>query len=293
MSAQPAILFVHGAYHPPVVYSQLTTVLKDAGFKDVTAPRLASLGSNAHGVAVPDEDAAVIRAAAEPYFAQGRKVVVLAHSIGGFLATAAIKGFTVAERAEQGKKGGFAAVVYMNSTLPVTHEETVMAVCDPDSGTLFDADVREDGKVSQFQYARPISKTQSGIRRDRQRSSLTWLQMVTFFKTDDASKDKAFHFFYSLAPRELAENAFSQLEPFNTQAFFATATVLAADLENFPRTYIVGEKDYVVPLAQQERIIANTSGMKEVRLQDCGHSPFLTHVEEVVRVVKDVVTEIA
>lgn len=237
--------------------------MRDAGFEDVAAPRLVSLGRDAHGVAVPDEDAAVLRAAAEPYFAQGRKVVVLAHSIGGFLATPAIKGFTVAERRAQGKEGGFAAIVYMNSTLPVTREDTVMAVCDPDSGVLFDVDVRDDGK------------------------------MVSFFKTDDASKDKAFHFFYSFAPRELAEKAFSQLEPFNAQAFFTAPTVLAADLEGFPRTYIVGEKDYIVPLAQQERIIANTPGMKEVRLQNCGHSPFLTHMDEVVKAVKDVVTETA
>ncbi|KAH7041570.1 Alpha/beta hydrolase fold-1 [Microdochium trichocladiopsis] len=262
MSDKPTILFVHGAYHPPAVYSALTTALGNAGF-DVLAPRLASLGSATHGVAVPDDDVAVLRAAVEPSFAEGKKVVVLAHSIGGFFSTAAIKGFTVAERQREGKAGGFAGVVYMNSTLPVSHEDTVMAVCDPASAVIFDVDVREDGK------------------------------MVSFFKTDDASKDQALHFFYSCVPRELSEKVFSQLERFNTHAFLTPAATLASELEGIAKTYIVGEQDYVVPLAQQERIISSTPGMKEVRLAGCGHSPFLTHVDDVVKAVEGVAEEVA
>ncbi|KXJ88676.1 Alpha/beta hydrolase fold-1 [Microdochium bolleyi] len=265
----PAILFVHGAYHPPAVYAALTSALRNAG-PDVVAPCLASLGNATHDVRVPDDDVAVVRGAADELFAHGRKVVVLAHSIGGFFATVAIKGHTVTDRAREGKEGGFAAVVYMNSTLPVGREDTVMSVCDPASAGAFDIDAREDGKI-----------TNNGCVG----------QMVGFFKTDPESKELAFHMFYSCVPRQLAEQTFASLEGFCTATMLTPAPVVVSDLEGFPRTYIVGEQDYIVPLAQQERIIENAPGMKAVRLQDCGHSPFLTHVDKVVEIVQEVATK--
>jgi len=106
---KPTILFVHGAWNAPEQYAKLTGPLREAGY-EVLAPRLLSLGDQAAGKTWKD-DAAMLREVVRPLFAEGREVVVVAHSYGGVPATHAIEGL----EATEGRPGGFTAVVYMTA----------------------------------------------------------------------------------------------------------------------------------------------------------------------------------
>lgn len=146
---KPTILFIHGAYHPPACYAPLTDRLRNEGFEVVT-PRLASLGADKHGVTL-DDDVAAIRDAAAPLLAAGKSVLVVAHSIGGFLSTIAVKDYTLPTRKASGLPGGFAGIVYICSTL-TARGENVMTVCTTDSAVLFHPEARDDGKVCFLPY---------------------------------------------------------------------------------------------------------------------------------------------
>lgn len=108
-SQLPAICLVHGSYGGPQLYTPLTERLRARGF-EVLTPRNATLGADAATRRTAD-DARVIQEMAAPLFAQGRDVVLLAHSFGGVTAAHAAAGHTVAERAAAGERGGFRALV--------------------------------------------------------------------------------------------------------------------------------------------------------------------------------------
>lgn len=48
-----------------------------------------------------------------PLFDAGREVVIIGHSYGGIPACASTQGYTMDERADKGKKGGFRSIIYL------------------------------------------------------------------------------------------------------------------------------------------------------------------------------------
>ena len=110
MATKPAVLIVHGAFHPPELYSALKVKLEEKGHA-VVVPRLATLGESP-GKTWKD-DVAVIHEAALPLFQKGHDVIIASHSYGGVPATHAIEGYEVGDRSRERKAGGFKAAVYM------------------------------------------------------------------------------------------------------------------------------------------------------------------------------------
>lgn len=109
----PVIFLVHGAYGGPQLYAPLTERLRARGF-EVLTPRNPTLGPDAAARHTAD-DTRALQALAAPLFAEGRDVVLLAHSFGGVTAAHAAVGHTVTERAAAGEAGGFRAIVYFGA----------------------------------------------------------------------------------------------------------------------------------------------------------------------------------
>ncbi|KAI2619292.1 Alpha/Beta hydrolase protein [Hypoxylon sp. NC1633] len=114
---RPIILFIHGAWHVPLHYRHLIDALRSRGLT-VLAPTLLTTG---YGDSVDGkthlDDAVHIRQFLLPYLEQGRKVVVVAHSYGGIVATEVAGGLTLKERRSRGQKGGIISVVYIAALL--------------------------------------------------------------------------------------------------------------------------------------------------------------------------------
>lgn len=100
---KPTILLVHDAFHPPTLYEPFLAPLRALGFP-VVAPALPTTGldpSLTHA-----DDLEVLNAELEPLFADGREVIVVAHSFGALPASHCVEGESVVERAECGLTGG-------------------------------------------------------------------------------------------------------------------------------------------------------------------------------------------
>lgn len=80
-SSKPAVLLIHGAWHPPVFYDNLRTRLGAMGYEYI-CPHLPSLGPNSQGVDL-QADIDAIRKIAIDLFDQGKEVVIIGHSAGG------------------------------------------------------------------------------------------------------------------------------------------------------------------------------------------------------------------
>lgn len=138
-TSKPSVLIVHGAFHPPACYDPLTRELEAAGF-EVVVPRHPSLGKGIFDVTL-DDDIAALRRVAEPLFAAGKKVILVPHSYGGFLATNAAKDHTTTERKARGLSGGFAGIVYLAAAI-VKRGETTAAVSNPQVAEGLDFELR-------------------------------------------------------------------------------------------------------------------------------------------------------
>ncbi|KAI8668043.1 AB hydrolase-1 domain-containing protein [Fusarium keratoplasticum] len=108
---KPVFLVVTGAWHPPVCYDSLKNELNRLGY-ECAIPQMPSMGYGTHGVTWEADKAKVLETA-EPYFDEGREVVLVGHSYGGIPATVATEGQGVHERAERGLKGGFRSIVFL------------------------------------------------------------------------------------------------------------------------------------------------------------------------------------
>jgi pimeloyl-ACP methyl ester carboxylesterase len=111
MSDKPVLLFVHGAWHPPKCYDAIKLALTNLNYQCII-PKLPSVGPESHGVTWEADKTKIIETA-EPFFNQGREVVLIAHSYGGIPATAATEGQGTEERAKRGLKGGFHSIIFL------------------------------------------------------------------------------------------------------------------------------------------------------------------------------------
>jgi pimeloyl-ACP methyl ester carboxylesterase len=113
-SQKPAIIIVHGAWSlPSPSYSPLKQQLEGLGYECYLPHLRTSGGSDEVRGQTWEADVQVILDTALPLFERGREVVIVAHSYGGVPGGAATKGNGVAERAREGKAGGFRQIIYV------------------------------------------------------------------------------------------------------------------------------------------------------------------------------------
>lgn len=72
----------HGAWHPPSLYDSLKRALAVRGY-ELLVPELATMGLGKTGMSW-NADVAMLLENATPLFDQGRSVILLGHSYGGF-----------------------------------------------------------------------------------------------------------------------------------------------------------------------------------------------------------------
>lgn len=112
-SQKPAIIIVHGAWSlPSPSYEPLKQQLEGLGY-ECYLPHLRTSGGDEIRGQTWEADVKVILDTAQPLFDRGREVVIVAHSYGGVPGGAATAGNSVAERAREGKAGGFRQIIYV------------------------------------------------------------------------------------------------------------------------------------------------------------------------------------
>ncbi|KAI9840917.1 MAG: hypothetical protein M1838_003853, partial [Thelocarpon superellum] len=98
-STKPTIVIVPGFWEGPEVFDEVTSTLQAVyGYK--------THGPTSPGNPTQEDDVVAIRQKLEPLVEAGEEVLLVAHSAGGFLASNAIEGLSLKERAGQGKSGG-------------------------------------------------------------------------------------------------------------------------------------------------------------------------------------------
>lgn len=73
------------------------------------------------------------------------------------------------------------------------------------------------------------------------------------------------------------------LEPQAADVFYIPSPFSPADL-NIPQTYIISKHDQTVLAEFQEQFVADM-GLSAVRMDDCGHAPFLNHPQKIVDII--------
>jgi pimeloyl-ACP methyl ester carboxylesterase len=112
---KPVVLFVHGAWHSPIHFGPICSLLQKYGYK-TSCPRLPTAGGSIHA-GLP-EDAEKIAAELERLLACGADVFLVGHSYGGVVITdAVLPEHTKTARAAKGLQGGVVHILYLSALL--------------------------------------------------------------------------------------------------------------------------------------------------------------------------------
>ncbi|KAF3054939.1 hypothetical protein GL218_07349 [Daldinia childiae] len=245
---KPAVIVVVGGFHKPDHYHSLKVKLEAQGY-EVFIPPLPSCSSQV-GITWKD-DVAVIHKTVEPHMDNGKEFIVVCHSYGGVPGCAATSGFTVEERKNGGKKGGFRAILFM-AAFAVSQAGMDILQC-------------LGGKYPSWMTHQP-----------------SYQRNKTCFASDEAKQD-----FYNDLPDDVAEKCFDALLPFSQDALETPVEFVASDLI-IPRTFLICENDMAMLPHIQENLAAGISGMKVERCS-AGHSPFINQPDRVVEVIEGLV----
>lgn len=105
-NSRPTVIFVTGAWHKPHLYAGLLDGLKKTSFP-VVAPCLPSIGGTCDNF---DDDVHIIRKAIADEVSQGHEIVMLMHSYGGMVGSAAVQGYS---KQEIHRGGGVVRMIYL------------------------------------------------------------------------------------------------------------------------------------------------------------------------------------
>ncbi|MCJ1309511.1 hypothetical protein MMC25_003171 [Agyrium rufum] len=109
------IVFVPGLWEGSSVFFSLATTLQQEGYEAVTA-ELVSSGTSSPGNPSLHDDVAAIRKVIAPLIEiEGKDVLLVLHSAGGFLGSNAIQGLTAKAREAEEKKGGVFKIVFLTA----------------------------------------------------------------------------------------------------------------------------------------------------------------------------------
>ncbi|KAI9053924.1 hypothetical protein LZ554_002869 [Drepanopeziza brunnea f. sp. 'monogermtubi'] len=109
---KPTIVIVPGAWQLASGLVPFATQLQEAGLPTelITFPSVGGTESPLPGL---PEDVIETQKVLTRLVEEGKEVVLLCHSYGGVVGSCSAEGFSVAERAKEGKKGGVRSVVYI------------------------------------------------------------------------------------------------------------------------------------------------------------------------------------
>ncbi|KAH7154582.1 Alpha/beta hydrolase fold-1 [Fusarium sp. MPI-SDFR-AT-0072] len=249
MSEKPVLLFVHGAWHPPKCYDAIKSALTNLGYECVI-PKLPSVGPESHGVTWEADKTKIIETA-EPFFNQGRDVVLIAHSYGGIPATAATQDQGTEDRAKRGLKGGFHSVIFLAAfAIPVKGWDLITTF-----GGAYPPWLQAGEKYTKNQITRMAKGARESV--------------------------------YSGCSQEAIDKALEATEPHSQDAFETSLDFIASDIA-IPKTYIICENDQLILLPLQEKLVESTPGMRSARLA-AGHSPFVEKTKQTAALIAKII----
>lgn len=109
----PTIVFTPGAWHGTWAFDTVRSGLEALGYPTV-AVALPSVGSTNASVGVAD-DAAALVAELDTLAGEGKDIVMVCHSYGGVVASAASEGYGQKNRSAAGEDGGVIMLAYMTA----------------------------------------------------------------------------------------------------------------------------------------------------------------------------------
>lgn len=113
----PHILLIPGFWEGPSVYDSVISSLQAHGYTAQAIP-LSSTGHASPGNPSMKDDVAFIRAVIAPLVEEeGKEVLLVLHSAGGFLGSMAIEGLSRKEREATGKQGGVVKIVFLSGAI--------------------------------------------------------------------------------------------------------------------------------------------------------------------------------
>jgi pimeloyl-ACP methyl ester carboxylesterase len=128
---KPTIVIVPGFWEGTLPFTDLTKLLQSHAYSVMFAPLL-STGQCSPNNPTMHDDIAGIRGVLAPLIEQEKKSVLLVcHSAGGFLGSAAIEGLIQSHRVEKGLEGGVIGLVLLAAGIaPEGHVHTAQAFMD-------------------------------------------------------------------------------------------------------------------------------------------------------------------
>jgi pimeloyl-ACP methyl ester carboxylesterase len=110
---KPTILFVPGLWEGPSVFTTVIHSLHTLSYPTQTIS-LPSTGSNSPGNPTMRDDEATVRSVLQKLIVEEEKdVMMVMHSAGGFLGSAATEGLDRKKREKEGKRGGVVRCVFL------------------------------------------------------------------------------------------------------------------------------------------------------------------------------------
>lgn len=109
---KPIIIFVPGFWEGPRVFDRVRTTLASHGYPTQAVTTACTGKTSSSGLTI-DDDVAAVRALVEPIVEAGQEVLMVLHSAGGFIGSAALKGLCAPQRKEEGKIGGVTHILFL------------------------------------------------------------------------------------------------------------------------------------------------------------------------------------
>ncbi|KAF2110241.1 Alpha/beta hydrolase family-domain-containing protein [Lophiotrema nucula] len=265
--ALPTLVFVPGSWHRPTCYSKIIKLLQEQHHIRCVSVVLASTSGDPNATFKEDIDAA--RTAIADETAQGRDVVVVAHSYGGMVGNSAIKGFT---RPKDGVP---------TTATSTASQRTDQSASSATTGYVVGLILIASGfTLTGLSFMDPLFGIPPPSWRVNKESGFA--ELVTPPR----------ELFYHDVPADEAEYWVSQLTPQSLKALFDGGEHAYAGWKNVPVWYIGTIEDHGLPVVIQRVQVGMARGMGgdvEHRELRSSHSPFLSQPDEVVEIMMDAI----
>ncbi|PGH10064.1 hypothetical protein GX51_00331 [Blastomyces parvus] len=107
---QQSIVFIPGAWNGPEYFGDVTAQLKEHGY-EVHALHLPTAGLDPKST--PVDDIGLVQKTTRALADEGKDIILVMHSYGGFVGSESAKGLLKTDRLAQGKEGGIVHLVYL------------------------------------------------------------------------------------------------------------------------------------------------------------------------------------
>ena len=112
-TSKPVIVIIPGGFHRPAHYSKIIVPLQSQGYTVLSVPLVVCGDTDISPDATPVDDVKALHDQLLPLLDAGHEAIVVAHSYGSLVATAAIQDQTRTERSSRGLAGGVVGAIWI------------------------------------------------------------------------------------------------------------------------------------------------------------------------------------